>query len=161
MVAAWSDVAVLEPSLVAHETNPGFVSFVRGDEQVVMQSFTVTPGTGAASTITLVYTAAGLRPFEPQLAAKVPGGLGEPDPDWRERLVHALESVRLPVRTVLARPEMLMSELMALKPGDVIPVTMPTRAPLIVADCHLALGTLGDRDGKAALMVDQVFGAGA
>lgn len=161
IVAAWSDVVLLEPSLVAHETNPGFVSFVRGDEQVVMQSFTVTPGAGAASAITLVYTAAGLRPFEPQLAAKVPGGLGEPNPEWRARLVQALESVRLPVRSVLARPEMLMSELMALKPGDVIPVTLPARAPLIVADCHLALGTIGDREGKAALMVDQVFGAHA
>ena len=158
LVAAWSDVAAIEPVLVAHETNPSFVSFVRGDEQVVLQSFTVTPGVGPSCSIAVVYTASGLRPLEPQLAAKVPGGAAEADSEWRIRLAEALEDVRLPVRTVLARPEMMMSELMALKPGDVIPVTLPARAPLIVADHHLALGTLGDRDGKAALMVEQVFG---
>lgn len=158
LVAAWSDVVTLEPALIAKETNPGFISFARTDEPVVVQSFMLTPGAAQPSTLTLVYLAQGLRPFEPQLAAKVPGGGGESDPEWRARLSHALQDIRLPVRTVLARPEMMMSELMALKPGDVIPVTLPPRAPLIVADQHLALGTLGDREGKAALMIDQMFG---
>jgi flagellar motor switch protein FliM len=157
LVSAWSDVVELEPVLLAQETNPSFVSFARGDEQVVVQSFTVTPGTAAPSALTIVYLAQGLRPFEPQLAAKVPGGAGEGDPEWRARLAHSLQQVRLPVRTVLARPEMRLSELMALKPGDVIPVTLPPRAPLIVADQRLALGTLGDREGKAALMIDEIL----
>ena len=161
LVAAWADVAALEPALVGHETNPSYVSFVRGGEQVVVQPFTVTPGAAPSATISIVYTAAGLRPFEPQLAARVPGEVGEADPEWRARLAAALENVRLPVRSVLARPEMTMSQLMDLKPGDVIPVTLPPRAPLIVADCRLAIGTLGDRDGKAALMVEQVFGSAA
>lgn len=157
LVSAWSDVAELEPALLARETNPSFISFARGDEQVVVQSFAVTPGAGVASSITLVYLAQGLRPFEPQLAAKVPGGAGEGDAEWRARLASALQEVRLPVRTVLARPEMRLSELMALKPGDVIPVTLPPRAPLIVADQRLALGTLGDREGKAALMIEEIL----
>ena len=161
LAAAWADVAELQPTLLGHETNPGFVSFVRGGEQVVVQSFMVTPGPSQTAAISIVYTAAGLRPFEPQLAAKVPGEVGEADPEWSARLAKALEQVRLPVRSVLARPEMTMSQLLDLKPGDVIPVTLPPRAPLIVADCRLALGTLGDRDGKAALMVEQVFGSAA
>jgi flagellar motor switch protein FliN/FliY len=36
----------------------------------------------------------------------------------------ALENVRLPVRSVLARPELSVAQLMALKPGDVIPITL-------------------------------------
>lgn len=158
LVSAWGDVVELEPALVAQESNPAFMSFVRGDEQVVVQSFTVAPGTIAPSAITIVYLAQGLRSFEPQLAAKVPGGAGESDDEWRGKLAHALKDVRLPVRTVLARPEMTMSALMTLKPGDVIPVTLPARAPLIVADQRLALGTLGDREGKAALMIEEMLG---
>jgi len=160
LVAAWEDVVALDPALIAHETNPAFLSFLRGDEQVVLQSFSVTPGAGAPAAVTVVYPAAGIRPFEPQLAAKVPGGGGEPDTEWQGRLARALDSVRLPVRTVLARPEMRMSELLGLKPGDVIPVNLPPRAPLIVGDRRIGVGTLGDHDGKAALMLEQVFGRG-
>ena len=51
-----------------------------------------------------------------------------------------------------------MSQLMQLKPGDVIPITLPAKAPLIVADRRLAFGTIGEREGKAALMIEQVVG---
>ena len=159
LVAAWSDVAVLEPALAGRETNAGFASFVRREEQVVVQPFTVTPGTGKPTTLTVVYTVAGLRPFEAMFAAKIRGGgNGEADPEWRQRLSAALENIRLPVRSVLARPEMTVSQLLDLKPGDVIPITMPAKAPLIVANRRMAEGTIGEREGKAALMVEHVMG---
>ncbi|MDB5663454.1 MAG: flagellar motor switch protein FliM [Sphingomonas bacterium] len=158
LVSGWSEVAALEPILAARETNAAFASFVRRDETIVVQSFTVNPGTGKPTSLSIVYAAAALRPFEALFAAKVHGGDGDADPDWRRRLAGALENVRLPVRSVLARPEMTMSQLMQLKPGDVIPIVMPAKAPLIVADRRIASGTIGEREGKAALMIEEVFG---
>ncbi len=149
---------MLEPALAGHETNAAFSSFVRREEQVVVQSFTVTPGTSKPTTVAIVYTVAGLRPFEPLFAAKVHGGGGDTDPEWRQRLAAALENIRLPVRSVLARPHMSVSQLLDLKPGDVIPIAMPAKAPLIVANRRLAEGTIGEREGKAALMVEQMMG---
>ena len=76
LVAAWGDVAALERALVGHETNPSYISFVRGGEQVVVQPFTVTPGAAPSATISIVYTAAGRRPVAPPRAARGAGGGG-------------------------------------------------------------------------------------
>ena len=155
---AWSDVAALEPAIAGRETAPALASFVRRDEHVVVQPFSIVRVGGKPTTAAIVYSAASLRQFEPLFAAKVHGGEGETDPEWRQRLAAALENIRLPVRSVLARPEMTMSQLMQLKPGDVIPIALPAKAPLIVADRRLAFGTIGEREGKAALMIEQVVG---
>jgi flagellar motor switch protein FliM len=155
---AWSDVVTLEPVLAARETTTALASFVRRDEPIVVQPFSISRAGGKPTIVTIAYTAAGLRQFESLFAAKVHGGEGDADPEWRMRLAAALENVRLPVRSVLARPEMTMSQLMQLKPGDVIPIALPTKAPLIVADRRMAYGTIGEREGKVALMIEQVIG---
>jgi flagellar motor switch protein FliM len=43
-----------------------------------------------------------------------------------------------------------------LKPGDVIPITLSPTAPLIVGQKVLARGSIGEQEGRAALMVEQV-----
>jgi flagellar motor switch protein FliM len=68
----------------------------------------------------------------------------------------ALEQVRLPVRTVLARPELTMSQLMQLKVGDVIPINLSPKVPLLVASKRFAEGTIGEQEGRAALLVESV-----
>jgi flagellar motor switch protein FliM len=49
---------------------------------------------------------------------------------------------------------------MALKPGDVIPVTLSATVPLLVGQRHVAEGSIGEQDGRAALMIQQI-GKGA
>ena len=78
------------------------------------------------------------------------------DPIWQARLARRLEEVRLPVKTVLARPNLKMSELMALKPGDVIPIQIARNLPLIVGDRVFAHGTVGEQDGVAAFMIEKL-----
>jgi flagellar motor switch protein FliM len=158
LVSFWSDVVVLAPSLATRETRADPVALVRGDEKVVVQRFAVTPMGQPPSTISLIWSLAAVRPFEVQLAAKVHDDAGPADADWRARLAHALENVRLPVRSVLARPELSVSQLMQLKVGDVIPITLAQKAPLIVASRKFAHGTIGERDGRAALMIEEVGG---
>lgn len=158
LVEVWAEVAVLTPVLASRETNAVYASLVRGDEAVIVQRFMVTPGTGRPTAISFVYPLSALRPYETQLAAKVHDDHGPADAEWRARLSHALENVRLPVRSVLARPQLSVSQLMALKVGDVIPITLPTKVPLIVANRPIAQGTIGEQEGRAALMIDQVVG---
>jgi flagellar motor switch protein FliM len=64
--------------------------------------------------------------------------------------------VRLPARTVLARPNLTLAELMALQPGDVIPVHISRSLPLIVGDRIFAHGTIGEQDGRAAFMIEKL-----
>ncbi|OHT21323.1 flagellar motor switch protein FliM [Edaphosphingomonas haloaromaticamans] len=156
VASVWSDVGSFLPSFVSRETNAAYASLVRADEPVVVQRFIVTPGTGRSSVVAIVYPLGSLRPYESQLAAKVHADPGPVDGEWRGRLARALTHVRLPVRSVLAQPELTVVELMALKPGDVIPITLAPKVPLIVANRRLAYGTIGEQEGRAALMVEHV-----
>jgi flagellar motor switch protein FliM len=157
LVEVWSEVAVLTPALASRETNAVYASLVRADEAVVLQRFAITPAQGAETSVSILYPLGALRPYEALLAAKVhdEGGAAG-DAEWRFRLAEALESVRLPVRSVLARPELTLSQLVALKVGDVIPITLSPKVPLIVANRRIATGTIGEQEGRAALMIDQV-----
>jgi flagellar motor switch protein FliM len=66
--------------------------------------------------------------------------------------------VRLEARSVLARPNISVAELLQLKPGDVIPISVPALVPLLVAGRPVALGKIGDQDGRAALKIEKVEG---
>ncbi|TVV73194.1 flagellar motor switch protein FliM [Sphingomonas solaris] len=156
LVEVWSEVVALTPALASRETNATYASLVRADEAVVLQRFTITPAQGRAAGVSILYPLGALRPYEALLAAKVHDEGGAGDAEWRMRLAEALETVRLPVRSVLARPELTLSQLVALKPGDVIPITLNPRVPLIVANRRIASGTIGEQDGRAALMIDHV-----
>jgi len=156
VVSVWGDIAPLSPTFVSRETNAAYASLVRADEPVVVQRFVVTPGTGRSAIVSIIYPLAALRPYEGQLAAKVHADHGPADGEWRARMAQALTQVQLPVRSVLARPELTVAQLMALKVGDVIPITLAPRIPLIVANRRLAYGTIGEQEGRAALMIEQV-----
>lgn len=156
LVEAWSGVVSLEASLAARETNIAYVGLVRPEEAVVAQRFRVQLLGGRPTTISIIYPLSMIRPIEEELAAKVHQGSHNEDSGWALRMAGALENVRLPVRCVLARPEMSVSELMALKPGDVIPISLGQRVPLLVASRKLAEGTIGEQEGRAALMIEAV-----
>jgi flagellar motor switch protein FliM len=70
----------------------------------------------------------------------------------------ALGEVRIDARSVLARPTLSVSEVLNLKTGDVIPISLPAMVPLLVAGRQIALGKIGEQDGRAALKVEKVEG---
>lgn len=153
---AWTDVLRLEPTLVSRETNPAYATLVRPDEQIIVQRFTIVPAQGRPGLVTIIYPQATLRPIENQLAAKVHDEKAPVDPDWRWRLAHAVHNIRMPVRSVLARPELTLAQLMQLKPGDVIPINLSAKVPLLVGSTRLAEGTIGDQEGRAALLIEAI-----
>ncbi len=161
LVEVWAEVVPLVPALAGRETNASYASLVRADELVVVQRFSIAAGQLPPTTIDIVYPLVALRPYEAQLSAKVHAEPGIADGEFSYRMARALADVRLPVRSVLARPTLSVNELLALKPGDVIPITLPPRVPLIVANRRLAEGTIGEQEGRAALRVELVDGEGS
>ena len=156
LVEVWAEVLPLTPALAGRETNASYASLTRGDELVVVQRFGIIAGMLPRTSVALVYPLGALRPYEAQLSAKVHAEPGVADGEFRERMAKALANVRLPVRTVLARPTLSVDELMNLKPGDVIPITLPPRVPLLVANRRLAEGTIGEQEGRAALRIEEI-----
>ncbi len=78
------------------------------------------------------------------------------DPVWQGRLANAVMNVRLPVRTIFARPELPLSQLMSLMPGDIIPICLPNHLPVTVSGRHFAHGTVGETGGRAAIKIDRI-----
>ena len=126
------------------------------EETVAVSQFTVQPWPGQAATIEFLYPLAGLRSVEQALAAKMPDEVGAKSSEWKARLDAALGEVRVEARTVLARPELPLSELMRLQAGDVIPVSLPHLVPLIVEGRRIAIGAVGEHDGRAALRIERI-----
>ena len=151
----WTEVIPVELSFAGRETNVAHMPFLRGEEMVVVQPFTVAAGE-ASTVISVLYPLATLRPIEEKLEARVQDEDTTASADWRWRMGQALEQVSLPVRSVLARPEISVAELLALKPGDVIPITLPPRTPLLAGARRIADGVIGEQDGRAALMIEKV-----
>lgn len=151
----WQEVTPVETGLVARETSVSHIAFIRGDEPAVLQRFAVQLPAFIA-TLTIVYPLAMLRPIEERMASKVHDQDTSGDGSWRARLEQALGDVALPVRSILARPEISVAELLALKPGDMIPITLAQRTPLLAGARHIAEGMIGEQEGRAALMIEKV-----
>ncbi len=124
---------------------------IDGNDALVITRLGVAAGDAKPHWIDLLYPVAALKPYTPSLTAKVIGGEAEPEPEWRSGLTRAALAVRLPVRSVLAEPVVPVSMLMALKPGDVIPISFGPDVPIMVSRHKIGLGTVGTANGHAAI----------
>lgn len=76
--------------------------------------------------------------------------------EWRRQLLDRASDVRLPVRSVLARPEIPAARLMTLKPGDFLPLTMSKTVPVTVGKHLLAHGIMGEAQGCVAIRIETI-----
>ena len=156
LAEVWQEVVPVRQQLKARETNVGFAELAGADEAIAITRFEVAPWAGPGAAIEFLYPVAALRSVEPELAARAHDEAGPRTGDWRARLGAAVGEVRIEARTVLARPELSLSELMQLREGDIIPVSLTKLVPLIVAGRRVALGSVGEKDGKAALKIEKM-----
>lgn len=83
-----------------------------------------------------------------------PSGVRAADAGWASRLTEAVLQAHLPVRTILARPELPLERLLRLAPGDVIPVRLPALVPVSAAGRLIGHGSIGDANGRAAVKLE-------
>ncbi len=103
--------------------------------------------------IDLVQSIDGLLEIEPQLNRSSSKEVNEIDPTWQHSLKESVEEVFLPVRSVLGRPAMQLSELSRLAVGDILPVAPTDNVPLIVGDRVFAQGSIGEQNGGVAFQI--------
>ena len=151
--SAWGEVAPLKFTLVSSESHPQFAAFVDGSDDVLVTRFSVSLPSGAVSSIDIVYPFQALKPLMPMLRSKVIEGAAARDPAWGRRLQAAAMSIDLPVRSVLAEPRILLGDVIALRVGDILPITVPEVVRLLVARVPFREGALGEAKGAAAVMI--------
>lgn len=155
LAAAWRGKLAIEPELDCVTADPAKLAAVRGDDEIFVQRFTLRGTPFEGRTIMCAYPVAALRGIAgdellPDMQA------GGADPAWAGALDKALRDVRMPVRSVLARPEISLVKLLSLEVGDIIPLTMPRHVPVTVAGRSFALGSIGEANGNAAIMIDHI-----
>lgn len=154
LAAAWGDKLAIEPELDCVTGDPAKLAAVRADDELVVQRFVLRGAPFEGRTIACAYPLAALRGIagaEP--APEMPGAA---NPVWAGALNKALRDVRLPVRSVLARPEISLVKLLALEVGDIIPLGMPRHVPVTVAGRSFAVGSIGEANGNAAIMIEHI-----
>ncbi|MDZ3831837.1 MAG: FliM/FliN family flagellar motor switch protein [Sphingopyxis sp.] len=155
LAAAWRDKMLMEPELDCVTSDPAKLAALRADDELLVQHFTLRGAPLDGRTLSCAYPLASLRGItgaEPMTEAAD----SHIDPAWTAALNKAVKNVRLPVRSVLARPEISLVKLMSLEVGDIIPIAMPRHVPVTVAGRSFAFGSIGEANGNAAIMIEQL-----
>jgi len=156
LAAAWRDKLAIEPELDCVTGDPAKLAAVRADDELFVQRFTLRGAPFEGRTIVCAYPVAALRGIAgDELLPDGASGSGG-DPAWTGALDKALRGVRMPVRSVLARPEISLVKLLALEVGDIIPLSMPRHVPVTVAGRSFAFGSIGEANGNAAILIDHI-----
>ena len=156
LAAAWRGKLAVEPELDCVTGDPAKLAAVRADDELFVQRFKLRGAPFEGRTLLCAYPVAALRGIAgDELLPEMQAG-GAADPAWAGALDKALRDVRLPVRSVLARPEISLVKLLALEVGDIIPLAMPRHVPVTVAGRSFALGSIGEANGNAAIMIDHI-----
>lgn len=153
---SWADVVPMEATLLGRETGVMQADIAAADADIVVQSFEINLGERDSWTIEFIYPLEGLSSVEGVAPSRAIEERRVADPHWQNQLAECMDNVRLPARTVLARPNLKMTELMALQPGDVINIHIARHLPLLIGERVFAHGTIGEQDGRAAFMIEKL-----
>lgn len=151
LAPAWELLARIDFTPAATFAPLSAVPEIEGGEAMVVTRLGVASDAVKPHWIDILYPVAALKPYTPSLTAKVIGGDPEPEPQWRNGLTRAVLGVGLPVRSVLAEPVVPLPTLMALKPGDVIPIGFGPDVPVMVGNQRIGCGIVGTANGRAAI----------
>ncbi len=105
LVETWSDILPLEPALIVRETGVGFAASAQPGDQMVVQRFMIGITRDQLWPVDLVFPLAALRAVEPLMGTRLPADDDQKDPVWQARIARRMRDIRLPARTVLARPK--------------------------------------------------------
>lgn len=156
LAAAWSEKLAVEPELDCVTSDPAKLAAVRADDELLVQRFVLRGAPFEGRTILCAYPVAALRGVAGAEPPPEMHSATSADPQWTGTLNKALKSVRLPVRSVLARPEISLVKLLALEVGDIIPLAMPHHVPVTVAGRNFAVGSIGEANGNAAIRIEHI-----
>ncbi|OWK30736.1 flagellar motor switch protein FliM [Sphingomonas mucosissima] len=151
LTAAWEPLARVSFTVGRCEGNASMLANLDGDDALIVTRFGIAPGSAKPSFIDLVYPVSALKPHGTALTGKVVAKAAAEDALWQTALTRAAMNIRFPVRSVLAEPTMRLSKLMALQPGDVIPISFGQDVPVMVGNDRLGTGTVGTSNGHAAI----------
>lgn len=156
LTEAWSPVLGLDFEYVNSEVNPHFANIVAPSEIVVACKFKIElEGGGGQLHVTFPYSM--LEPIRDLLDAGIQSDRGDKDERWPLALREQIKETEVELSVELARAVISLRQLASLKPGDIIPMTLPRQLDLCVEDVPLFRGSFGVANGRNALRIQETI----
>ena len=153
---AWSTVVPVHFRLVGTEMDPQFAEVVSPSEMVVLISFTLRIGS-ATGNVSLCVPYLVLEPAMDKLTARgyFSSQSDTSTPESRDNVATSIGSVMVPVAVELGNAQLSVAELLALEPGDVIPLAIGvgSDATLRVGRREAFLAQPGVRGRRVAVQI--------
>ena len=137
------------------ETNPRFAAIARPANAAILVKLRIDME-DRGGRIELLLPYATLEPIRKMLLQQFMGEKFGRDNIWESHLATELWSTKMEVSAVLDEMQKPLGEVMQLKVGDVIPVTISRSLPLIVGNRIVARGSIGEQDGRAAFQIEKI-----
>ncbi|MBZ4193219.1 MAG: FliM/FliN family flagellar motor switch protein [Candidatus Contendobacter sp.] len=154
---AWEPFTALECVQLNSENKPQFITELNPTELLAVSSVQISRDTLAGS-LYLALPCSSLEPIRKTLLDSVrQEQRANLNPQMSRRLLEGVKESPVDAHCFLAGFELTLSDLLALKVGDVIPVNIPSKAILRIEDVPIYSGVYGVAQGWRALKIEQVL----
>jgi flagellar motor switch protein FliM len=154
LALAWKPIAVLEPEILRHESNPQLAGIANAAETVIVSVFEVKLGGGSGKlTVAIPYVL--LEPLHERLMSGIVERPFDQDQRWHEALQRGVGQAAITLNVELAIIEMTVRELLSLRPGDVFEIERPNSVTVEAGGLPLFLGRWGRNGRKIAVRIEE------
>lgn len=151
---AWAPVMDVSFEYLDSEVNPAMANIVSPTEVVVISSFHIElDGGGGDFHVVLPYSM--LEPIRELLDAGVQNDKEDTDMRWSKALRDEIMDVKVDLSTKFIETELQLSQVMAFKAGDIIPIEMPEHVVLLVEDLPSYRAKLGRSRENVAIKITE------
>lgn len=156
MHEAWSNVMDIEFECLASEVNPSMANIVSPSEVVVVSKFHIElDGGGGDLHVTIPY--AMIEPVREMLDSGVQSDVDDIDERWVRSLQEDIMSAKVPINCTVCEREMKLSEVAALKAGDIISVEMDDKHLVTANGVPVFTAKLGQTKENLALKIVNLY----
>lgn len=149
---AWKPVMDVEFKFLSMEVNPQFANIVSPTEVVVVSTFHVElDGGGGDFMVTMPYSM--IEPIRDLLDAGIASDVADKDERWSISLREEIKMARVNMSCSLAEIEIPLADVLKLREGDILPISMPEMVTLRAEDIPVLRGKFGESRGNKAVKI--------
>jgi flagellar motor switch protein FliM len=153
---AWEPVYPLEFEFVRSEMNPQFANIATPNELVVVSTFEIDFNeVGGAVNICLPYSM--IQPIRELLFSAMQGDHLSGDQNWNEQMAKQIKSADIELVAVLGETKMSVEELMKVRVGDILPLTVAENIQAFVNNVPVMECKYGIFDNHYSIKVENIL----
>lgn len=153
---AWEPVYPLEFEFVRSEMNPQFANIATPNELVVVSTFEIDFNeVGGAVNICLPYSM--IQPIRELLFSAMQGDHLSEDQNWNKLMARQIKSAEIELVAVLGQASLTVEELMKVRVGDILPLTVADNIEALVNDVPVMECKYGVFNKQYSIKVERIL----